>query len=279
MANPVLAQHFRCGAEGPEALHRGADPQAGDDVRQTQRTAAWLVARMGPAGPARPAPGTDSGGEPELFAWWVACLLAAGERRAARVESALAALRTRGWLAAPKLAQAGTALAQVLSEAGLRTPEIVAARLARASAALVERYEGSLERLAAGGPDLEELGGRLVALGPGLGPGTALRFLRPLRDRWSAAADAPLDPAAHAAAVHLGWLDEHDDLEMAPALLRRRLDDEPSAPPLSAVEDALERLGRVACRRRNTSRCPLGDDCPGRGDGFAARAGDCSARD
>lgn len=248
-------------------------------MRETERSAGWLVERMGPAGAARPGPGPDAGGEPELFAWWVACLLGAGERREARVEAALAVLRKRGWLSAPALAAAGPALAQALAEVGLRTPEVIAARVARASAALVERHGGSLERLASGGPDLEELGGRLVALGPGLGPGTALRFLRPLRDRWPAADAAPLDPAARAAAVHLGWLDEYDDLEMAPALLRRRLDDEPSAPPLAVVEDALERLGRIACRRRNTRRCPLGERCPARAAAGGSREDDCSARD
>ena len=230
----------------------------------TTRSGAWLVEQMGPSWPERLTLRLADGSEDDLFCWWVACLLRAGERREERVDTALARLRDAGWLAAPKLATAGAPLMEALAAAGLRAPDILAARLARASAALVERHEGSLSRLADGSPALEELGGRLVALGPGLGPGTAMRFLRPLRDRWQAADETPLDPAALAAASHLGWLDEYDDLDTAPAMLRRRLSDQDDAPPLPQVEDALERLGRAACRRGNTRRCPLAGECPAR---------------
>jgi len=219
---------------------------------------------MGPGWPERLGLDLDRGGEQEIFFWWAACLLRAGEPREDRVTRALAALPKAGWQTPAKLAAAGPALGEALAEAGLRTPEVLAARLARAAAALAERFDGSLERLASGGLDIEQLGSRLVALGPGLGPGTALRFLRPLRDRWPAADEAPLDPAAWAAAVDLGWLDEHDDLATAASQLRRRLADEDDPPPLSQLEDALERLGRAACRRGNTRRCPLADDCPAR---------------
>jgi len=240
-------------------------------VSESERTAAWLVARMGPSGPERLGLRPGLGDDAERFAWLVACLLRAGERRADRVGAALTGLRERGWLTAPALAAAGATLARALVEAGVRDPEIAAARLSRMATALVERHAGSVDRLAgdadglaAGADGLAEVGARLVALAPGLGPGTALRFLRPLRDLWPAADAVPLDAAARAAAHHLGWLDELDELESAPALLRRRLDDEPSAPPLPIVEDALERLGRAACRRGNTRRCPLADDCPER---------------
>jgi hypothetical protein len=231
---------------------------------ETARSGAWLVERMGPPWTARLGLQPESGDEADLFGWWAACLLRAGERRVDRVEAAVAGMRARGWTAAAKLAASGAPLGTVLAEAGLHEPDVLAARLARASATLVERHEGSLAQLARGVDDLETLGTRLVALGPGLGSGTALRFLRALRDLWPAADDAPLDPAALAAAVHLGWLDEYDDLATAPAMLRRRLEDEDAAPPLPAVEDALERLGRAACRRGNTRRCPLAGDCPAR---------------
>jgi len=233
-------------------------------VSESERTAAWLVARMGPSGPERLGLRPGLGDDAERFAWLVACLLRADDRRADRVGAALTGLRERGWLTAPTLAAAGAPLAPALVEAGVRDPEIAAARLSRMATALVERHAGSVDRLAAGADGLAEVGARLVALAPGLGPGTALRFLRPLRDLWPAADAAPLDVAARDAAHHLGWLDELDELESAPALLRRRLDDEPSAPPLPIVEDALERLGRAACRRGNTRRCPLAGDCPER---------------
>lgn len=227
---------------------------------ETALTGAWLLARMGPGWSERPA----GCGEMNLFRWWTACLLRAGDRREERVAAACAALAKAGSLSPGRLAASSGAVAGMLAEAGLRSPEALAARLGRAAAALAEQHEGSLERLAAGSPSLEELGGRLVALGPGFGPGSALRFLRPLRDHWAAADEAPLDPAARAAAAHLGWLDASDELEGASALLRRRLADEPDAPPLPSVEDALERLGRAACRRDDTRRCPLGETCPAR---------------
>jgi hypothetical protein len=224
--------------------------------------AAWLVDRMGPGWSERLGLRPADGGEPDLFGWWVACILRAGERREDPVGTALAALRRAGLLGPVALAAAAPDLAPILAGAGLREPEPQAARLARGAAALLAGFGGSLERLAGGAPDLEELGGRLVALVPGFGPGSAVRFLRPLRDRWPAADGLPLDPAALAAAIHLGWLDEHDDPETAPGTLRRRLElDAPGSPPLPVVEDALERLGRAACRRGRTARCPLGADC------------------
>jgi len=229
--------------------------------------AAWLLEKMGSGWPEQLGLHPADGAEAEWFAWWTACALRAGERGARsedRAAAALGALRGAGVLAPAKLAASPQMAAAILAGAGLREPEVAAARLARASAALETRFEGSLVRLAAGAPSLEELGGRLVSLAPGLGPGSALRFLRPLRDRLSAADEAPLDPAAHAAAVHLGWLDEHDDLETAPGMLRRRLEDEADAPPLPRVEEALERLGRAACRRSLTARCPLEEACPAR---------------
>lgn len=225
----------------------------------------WLLTKTGPSGPERLALTLEPDDDAALLCWFVACGLRAAERREDRVAAAVHALRERGLLSAARLASGGAGLSGPLAEAGIREPEVAAARLARAAAALCERFDGSLSRLAGGAPSLEELGTRLVSLGPGFGPGTALRFLRPLRDVWPAAEEVPLDPAALAAAVHLGWLDEFDDPETAPGTLRRLLEDADDAPSLPRVEDALERLGRAACRRNDTRRCPLAEACPARG--------------
>ena len=99
----------------------------------------------------------------------------------------------------------------------------MARRLVRIAAGLTERHAGSLEALAGAADSLEQLGARLASLAPGLGGASVSRFLRPLRDIWPTASDLPLDPAAHAAAVHLGWLEEGQDLEAAPGALRRAL--------------------------------------------------------
>lgn len=227
-------------------------------------SAAAFLRKMGTGWPSRLALDPGAGSETDRFLWLAACLLRAGDRREDRVETALAALASAGLDAAEKVATGGASLTDALAAAELRRPEVLAAQLSRCSAALVEGAGGSLDTLAAEGPSLEELGARLVRLGPGLGPGTVLRFLRALRDRWPAADETPLDPAALAAGAHLGWLDEWDDLEGAPSLLRRRLDDEADAPPLPAVEEALERLGKAACRKGRAARCPLRGACPAR---------------
>jgi hypothetical protein len=202
------------------------------------------------------------GEESDLFGWWVACHLRSAERHEQRATDAWSRLRGAGPLVAGAMAESAPSLGPILAAVGVREPEAVAARLSRGAAALLERFEGSFSRLSGDASSLEEIGTRLVSLGPGFGPATALRFLRPLRDRWPAADEAPLDPAAHAAAVHLGWLDSFDDLDTAPGTLRQRLGGEGDAPPLPIVEEALERLGRAACRRNDTRRCPLGEDCP-----------------
>jgi hypothetical protein len=89
-----------------------------------------------------------------------------------------------------------------------------------------------------------------------------LRFLRPLRDTWTAARETPLAEPARAAAVHLGLLGASEDLEGEPAALRAAC--ARWLPDLSAVdvEAALERLGAAACRAERVARCPLGTDCP-----------------
>jgi len=230
-------------------------------VSRSTLTAERLRARMGP-GPVERLGLDLGGGDAELAAWLWACVIRAGERREAVMERALAALRDAGLADPARLAARAHEAAACLEGAGARRPEVLAARLARTAAALCERHGGSLDDLAAGAEDLEVLGRRLAALGPGVGAGTVARFLRPLRVRWEAAREIPLELAAFAAAVDLGWLDAGDDPGSAAGLLARRFADAAPDVPWPALEDALARLGRHACRRSDTKRCPLGADCP-----------------
>jgi len=224
---------------------------------------AELVARLGPH-PARRW-GLDLATDAGLGRWLVAaCLLAprGDEDAAGAARTALA----EGGLDAPDgLARAGPGpVAAALRAASYPKPEITAARLVRASSNLLTRHGGSLGKLAAAADSLDELGAAIVALAPGIGPSTAAEFLRPLRERFSAARDLPLVSAARAAAVHLRWLGEADDREGKPGVLRAALAREQPAPALADVEAALTRLGRRACMRNTTQRCPLGPDCPAR---------------
>ena len=221
-----------------------------------------LVSRFGghPAGELGLA--LEAPSDSQLGQWLVAtCLLATR----AREESALAAFRAleKAGLAQPQELATSDLLdvATHLASAELPDAEAVAQRLLRLSRALVSEYAGSLSVLANRSADLEELASRLWRLAPGFGRRAVQLFLQPLRDLWPGAADLPLDPAARAAAVHLGLIAPGQDEELGPgALLAALRDGDP--PSLRDVEAALARLGQRSCLREQTSRCPLGPQCP-----------------
>ena len=135
-----------------------------------------------------------------------------------------------------------------------------AALLVRSCTALRDVYDGSLARLGHGAESLEDLAGRLSQLAPGFGRASVARFLQPLRDAWPAAEELPLDSAARAAAEHLGWIPAGADEDGYPSALRSFLKDDASALP--DIEFALAQLGRRACLRERSDRCPLGEKCP-----------------
>lgn len=204
--------------------------------------------------------GLDLDREKGLFAWLVlACLLAAPE---AKARAGFAALAEGPGLEAHSLAASPETAARCLEGAGLPRPEHAGALVARVARSLRDRPGASLSALLSEAGDLDAAGGALVALAPGLGAATALRFLRGLRGRLPAADDAPLAKPALAAAACLGWIAPETEAEDAAALLARRLRDEDGAPPLADVEAALERLGAASCGARRADRCPLADACP-----------------
>ncbi len=195
--------------------------------------------------------------------WFVAACVLAERAPAATGRASLRSLADADLLRPRKVARAGPAATQAaLRRADHPRALPLAHRIARASGRLVERHQGSFDQLAAGCRDLEALGGTVAALASGIGAGTVLRFLRPLRPRWPAAADVPLDPAARIAAIHLGWLADDDD--DGAATLTGQLSDDSDPPLLADLEAALARLGRRSCRRGDPRRCLLEDDCPAR---------------
>lgn len=155
-------------------------------------------------------------------------------------------------------------LESLLASADYPSPERTAQKLWRISTALCERHGGSLSTLAAESDLLEDLAARLSKLAPGFGASGVAGFLRPLRDHWIQASEVPLHPAALAAAIHLGLVAEGEDAEGEPGALRAALRSDPTAPSLADAEFALTRLGKQACSRNSTKRCPLGDACPAR---------------
>lgn len=209
--------------------------------------------------------GLDLAEDEALGPWLLAACLLAGRTRESRACEAYRALAGARLASPAEVAKADPqALHRALAGAGYPRPEFAAVRLARAAGALEARYGGSVSALASDAEGIEDLAGRICQLAPGIGPAAAARFLRPLRERWPAAREVPLSPAARAAALHLGLLREAEDEEGEPGALRAALLRWPEAPALADVEAALERLGERACLRGRTGRCPLGADCPAR---------------
>ena len=202
----------------------------------------------------------DSG----LGSWLIVACLLSGRIEPARALRAAERLGERGLDATDRLAKTDPAdLLPTLVEARYPAPEKAAARLVRIARG-VEDCGGSLAAIARESDGLDELGGRLARLSPGLGAATVSLFLRPLRDVWSAAAEIPLHPAARAAAVHLGFIAEGEDEEGAPGALLAAHRETANPPPFTDVEWALEQLGRKSCARERPEKCPLKNRCPAR---------------
>jgi hypothetical protein len=200
--------------------------------------------------------------------WLVAACLYGGRIDQGVARAAISSLTAAGLADPPTIALARPeSLETALLGAGYPAADVAARKLWRVCNSLAERYGGSLDSLATQSEQLEDLAARLASLAPGFGAASVARFLRPLRDRWVQAREIPLHPAARAAAVHLGLLSEGEDAEGEPGALRAALRDDPAQPSLADAEFALTRIGRVACSRNRTARCPLGDSCPRRADG------------
>lgn len=225
-----------------------------------------LVGRLGGRASARLGLDVAGGGDAARGRWLVASCLIAGLRDEDRAVRTFRALDAAGLSDPAGLAAAQPErVAEVIFRADSPKPEMHALKLVRASHALRDRFGGSLDALAADADGLEDLGGRVARLAPGLGAASVTLFLRELRDCWPAAADVPLSPATIAAAVHLGLLRQGIDPEAASGVLERALAGLPDAPPAADVEAALHRLGARSCLRGRLRRCPLGDTCPARG--------------
>jgi hypothetical protein len=214
----------------------------------------------------------DASDDATLGEWLIFCCAEAASRRSHDDPISLhRALRATGLTSPYALAHSEpTGLIGLLARAGCRKPEPVAALLLRASRSLMEHHAGSIDALAGDALDLESLGGALTRLAPGFGRASVARFLRPLRDRFDVLNALPMEPAAIAAAAHLGYCSEDTEPDFAASLLRRQLAEdaaeagESQPPAFRDFESALEQLGRRACLRDRPGSCPLSDDCPRR---------------
>ena len=214
----------------------------------------------------------DDPDDTTLGRWLVASALLGGRQPETVGVEACCEL-ARSALLDPKALAAGDAqsIEQCLEKAGLRHADRAAGLLLRLSGALQTRHQGSIESLAAAADGLPDLAGGLCSLASGYGPAAATRFLTPLRHWWHAAADLPASPSVRAAAADLGFVAEAEDEEAVPGRLAQLLASDESGAPEAAdlpglrdLEAALDRLGRSACLRGASGRCPLGAQCPRR---------------
>jgi hypothetical protein len=233
----------------------------GSSDSRSERLAA-LIGQLG--GHASAELGLDLDEAADVGRWFVAACLLSGRGDEPAALDAWRALAEAG-LERPETLAATTPerVEGVLAAGGTTRPAPLAGLLVRASLSLAEQG-GSPAALSARAESFEELAGEIARLAPGLGVASVLRFLQPLRDRWPAALETPLSRAARAAALHLGLIGEGEDEEGEPGSLRAALRELEGAPDLADVEAALDRLGRRACLRGRTERCPLGPACPAR---------------
>jgi endonuclease III len=229
-----------------------------------------LVRRIGPHPAVLLELDLDSGEDAALGGWLLASCLLDARTPETRGLEAWRSLQKQG-LDAPDTLEpdAVEVVTGCFKEAGLSRPDRLAPMLIRLATSLRRDYAGSLDRLASAADGLEDLASRLARLAPGFGQARVARFLRPLRDRWTAVDELPLDRAALAAAVHLGYAEPDLDPESGPSRLRQALESfathsASGTPPLRDFEAALERLGRASCVRNRVEQCPLASDCPAR---------------
>jgi hypothetical protein len=230
-------------------------------------TASALVQRFGPHPADLLGLDLETGEDSALGGWLLASGLFDARTLEARALAAWLRLEKEGIGSIAALdTDALPRVVEHLKAARIPKPEQSAACMIRLAEGCRRSHGGSLSRLAASADGLEELATHLVRLAPGFGPARVARFLRPLRDVWTGVDELPLESAALAAAVHLGWAEPDIDPESGPSRLRRVLREEEAPPPLRDLEAALERLGRASCLRNRVARCPLEDACPARGE-------------
>lgn len=242
-------------------------PREGDELG----SGATIVERLGPHSASAVGLELDAdrgGSDTDLGRWLVLCILLGGRTAESAARDAYRLLDEAGLAAPDAIASAGvTAVFTCLGESELKKTEVVAAVLFRVASNLASRHGGSVEQLAGGADDLEDLARRLASLGSGFGKAAVFRFLTPLRDRWSAAGDLPASPGVLHAGIDLGILSETHDEESAPGALAQwlaRNESEGAHVPVRDLEAALDRLGRAACSRERTDRCLLREQCPRR---------------
>jgi len=198
----------------------------------------------------------------EIFEWFLAALLLG-----ARIDENIALntykeFEKAGVLSPEAILEAGRqGLVDILDRGGyVRYDFKTATKLLEMARALIEKYQGDLNRLHFFAEDGRNLDIKLQSLGKGIGPVTVNIFLRELRGIWEKA-EPPLPIPVLLSAKHLGLIRATDTpvaLEELRALLEA---DEQTGVSFSDIEAALLRLGKKYCGKERCSLCSLREEC------------------
>ena len=199
----------------------------------------------------------------EIFKWFLASILFGARIGESIVIKTYQEFDKRGVLTPEKILQTGwDGLVEILDAGGyVRYDFKTATKLLEVMSALVERYQGNLNRLHMQASDPRDLERKLMNLGKGIGKVTVNIFLRELRGIWEKA-QPQLQALAQLAAERLGLLPKPLPQEPLAWLMEKWIAEGGSAADFPSLESSLVRLAKDYCRHERCPQCPAGELCP-----------------
>ena len=206
-----------------------------------------------------------SGKSEEIFKWFLASILFG-----ARIGEGIA-IKTyeefdrRGVITPQSILETGwDGLVEILDAGGyVRYDFKTATKLLAVMGALVDRYDGDLNRLHRQASDSGDVENQLVDLGKGIGKVTVNIFLRELRGVWDKA-QPQLQDLALLSAQRLGLLPTTPPGEPLAYLMDKWVAQGGSEVDFPSLESSLVRLAKNYCRHERCSPCPAAELCPHR---------------
>ena len=206
-----------------------------------------------------------SGKSEEIFKWFLASILF-GARIGERIAiNTYEEFDRRGVITPQSILETGwDGLVEILDAGGyVRYDFKTATKLLAVMGALVERYEGDLNRLHLRASDPGDLENRLIDLGKGIGKVTVNIFLRELRGVWDKA-QPQFQDLALLAARRLGHVPTTPPGEPLAHLMDKWVAQGGSEEDFPSLESSLVRLAKDYCRHERCSQCPAAELCPHR---------------
>ncbi|MGC9103780.1 MAG: hypothetical protein ACP5JF_03190 [Candidatus Methanodesulfokora sp.] len=201
--------------------------------------------------------------ERELFRWLLASSLLGAPIREGTAFKAFKAIEREASSPQEVVRLGWDRIVELLDISGYTRYDFKTAdKLIEMSNNLIERYDGSLNRLHDEAEDSIGLEFKIRGLAKGIGPETVVIFLRELRGIWRKA-DPPLSSLAFLAAKNIG-IKAGDKREAVRELLSMWKMEGGDVKNFVDLESALVRLGRDYCKRRRCRICPASGICSSR---------------